>query len=139
VAEKKIVSWATYKGGKILGGDNIFNLEKALEQSGDQAMLLEVIDIFTADYQKRFEQIESALKNREGEIVQRLAHSLKAAVGILGAEAAFGSAKKLEEEGKNRDFSAASQTFVILKDEVEQLVAALKAYKMTAGLVQPIR
>ena len=71
----------------------------------------------------------SALGNNSEEIIDlaegALAHTIKGAVGTLGATAAFETALRLETMGRQGDLSLAAEAIAALDEEhTEQLVAA---------------
>jgi len=95
---------------------------------GDKKLLLRLIRTFLRDTPKRLNQIESAIRRNRPENLASSAHALKGSVGIFGAEAAHQYCQQLQEMGRGREWSRASQTLKLLKEEIAKVEANLRGY-----------
>ena len=95
---------------------------------GDKKLLLRMIRTFLRDTPKRLAQIETAIRRNRPENLASVAHVLKGSVGIFGATAAHQYCQQLQELGRGRESSGASQTFRLLKEEIAKLEANLRGY-----------
>ena len=65
----------------------IFDYEDFLERiDGDTALLKEVLEIFLEDTPELFADLDAGIKNRDGEAVERAAHTLKGAAANISAK-----------------------------------------------------
>jgi HPt (histidine-containing phosphotransfer) domain-containing protein len=109
---------------------SVFDKNAALDRlGGDLDLLIELAGMFLEDCPRMLDGIESALDSGDSDSVQRLAHSLKGAVGNFSAKAAFDVAQGLEDIGREGDLSRAQATFSDLKQELERLMPALSGLK----------
>ncbi|NQT23371.1 MAG: Hpt domain-containing protein, partial [Candidatus Omnitrophica bacterium] len=105
-----------------INGNNVFSIEKTLKQvGGDKEVLKEVIDIFRQEYPKQLNDIQQALKGKDAEVLRRVAHTIKGAVGNFKAKATWDAALALENMGKNGDFSNAAEALNVLEAELKRL------------------
>ena len=62
--------------------DEVLDLNEFLERvQDDKELLLELLDIFSDDYQKKRVQLEEAVNKNDSEQIKSVAHSLKGASG----------------------------------------------------------
>ncbi|RMD85633.1 MAG: Hpt domain-containing protein [Candidatus Dadabacteria bacterium] len=98
----------------------LFDLEDALDRvDGDKELLQELIGMFFDSYESEISKIEEAISSKNYPEVNSLSHSIKSALGNLGAKAAFNLAYKLELMGKNEDLADAEDTLEKLKEAIE--------------------
>jgi len=95
---------------------------------GDKKLLLRMIRTFLRDTPKRLAQIETAIRRNRPENLASAAHALKGSVGIFGATAAHQYCQQLQELGRGRELSGASQAFALLKEEIAKVEANLRGY-----------
>ena len=93
---------------------------------GDKELLDELLNMFIADYPKKIEEIEKAIKNKNFEMLREIAHSLKGASGNLGLTEIYELCLKLENMGKEKDLSNAEDVLDRLKEELSKLRRILK-------------
>ncbi len=100
----------------------VFDLNKALEQSGgDKELLKEIINIYNQEYPKQLQELHEAIEKNKPDVVNRVAHTVKGAVANFGAKPSFDAALNLEKIGKSGDLSHAKEAFDVLKKELERL------------------
>jgi PAS domain S-box-containing protein len=93
----------------------------------DRELLRELIEAFLQESPQLVRGIEEAIAARDGEALQRQAHSLKSAIQFFGLKRATELARRLEDIGRAQTFDAAPGPFATLKDEVNVIQAALAA------------
>ena len=105
--------------------------------SGDEDLLWEVIDIFLNEAPKALLGLREALADRNGEAVQRIAHSLKSEMSYLGLATVQNQAHALEEAGKGLDFQAAKGLverleieIPLISDSIQQVCLAMKERRL---------
>ena len=109
--------------------DLSFDPDEALRQTGgDDSILREVMQLFIDETSKREAELRQAMERRDGELLSRIAHSIKGSCVIFGAWYARDAAQKLELLGKGGDFEAAKAAVVLLLEETQRLSADLKAH-----------
>ena len=102
---------------------------EALRRVGDDVGLLrELAGLFLDSYQQQLDELRTALVGCDGPAVQRLAHTLKGAVGVFGARFAFEAALRLEATARAGDLTAAEQARVGLEEALGRLRPALAAW-----------
>lgn len=114
--------------------DDVLDLPEFLERvQDDKELLLELLDIFVADYQEKRKNLEEAIKANNAEEVTSIAHSLKGASGNISAKSLRESFMSLEEMGKNNDLSGADnelasvdQKFQAFSDRIVNIKDELK-------------
>ncbi len=109
--------------------DIIFDEDDVLEQlSHDRALLREIIDIFLHDMPPLLDTIHQAIATGDAKSLQHAAHTLKGALGGLGAPAAMQAAFHLEQVGSSGDLANASGACQLLEQELSQLLPILTAF-----------
>ncbi len=105
------------------------NRSEALRRVGDDAELLrELAGLFLDSYPQQLTELRTAFGVGDGPTVQRLAHTLKGAVGVFGARFAFEAALRLEATARAGDLTAAEQARIGLEEALGRLRPALAAW-----------
>jgi two-component system, sensor histidine kinase and response regulator len=94
---------------------------------GDEELLQEMCQIFLDNSPKLLQKLHQAVATGDADGVMCAAHSLKGASSCLSASATSHAARQLEEMGRNRDLSRASDTLAMLDRELADLNLDLKA------------
>jgi CheY-like chemotaxis protein len=98
----------------------IFNKEDALAfVDGDMELLREIAELFAEDSKNQLQQIRQAIASSDAKTLERVAHTLKGAVGNFA---------KLEMMGREGDLSGAKEVLAILEKEIGRLKPALIAF-----------
>jgi PAS domain S-box-containing protein len=86
---------------------------------GDQALLVEMAELWLADSTKQESQIRNGLDSGDAVMVQRAAHTLKGSVGTFRASAAQDAADQLEVAAKDADLRGARRAFEKLSTQID--------------------
>jgi PAS domain S-box-containing protein len=86
---------------------------------GDQALLVEMAELWLADSAKQESQIRNGLDSGDAVMVQRAAHALKGSVGTFQASAAQEAANQLEMSAKDADLVGARRAFEKLSPQID--------------------
>ncbi|OGX05957.1 MAG: hypothetical protein A2Z88_02690 [Omnitrophica WOR_2 bacterium GWA2_47_8] len=102
--------------------DDILDLKEALERvQDDQALLLELFDIFTEDFPQKRTQLDMAVKTKNSMEVRHIAHALKGASSNLSARKIYTSLAKLEKMGEEGNIATAAETLSQIDQEYKEL------------------
>ncbi|MDQ2730632.1 MAG: response regulator [Armatimonadota bacterium] len=121
---------AEASGERSMGedGDLVLDKPSLLARIGDDLELLEeIVGLLFESSPAQLNAIEDAIKNSNGQDLERAAHVLKGAVANLGGAAAFEAALTLERMGREGDLSFANEAFLALRLQIERLGSALTA------------
>jgi two-component system sensor histidine kinase/response regulator len=94
--------------------------------NNDVELLQELIIFFLQDYHRLIHDIESAIKEKDVQILRIAAHTLKGSLGNFCANKAFGISYKLETAGIDEDLSNAESDLSELKQEMKYVDQALR-------------
>ena len=92
---------------------------------GDEAVLRQVVELFSEDSQTVLSQLRDAIERRDTERLTCAAHSLKGAVTYFGAQRAFDAAERMESLGRHGDLDGARDGLGWFEAEVNRLRQAL--------------
>ena len=87
----------------------------------DKEFLLELLDIYLKDYEKKRKALNEVIAKKDYEELRGIAHSLKGASGNISAKPIRAIFLKLEEMGKNGDATGAQQVLDDLDKSFKQL------------------
>ena len=108
----------------------VFDREDAMERVEQDAELLsELMDIFLSEYTDYIAAIDIALEAKDAAKVAENAHSIKSALGNVGAMSSFEVAKGLEFAGRNSDLDKALALIAELKTEVDKYLLEIEKFK----------
>ncbi len=96
---------------------------------GDSELLTEIVELFLEDYPTQLTCIREALKQGDGKVLERSAHTFKGSLSHFGAESAVEAALQLEKMGQQGDLTHAWETYALLEQTVERLKPSLKALR----------
>ncbi|HEK86495.1 MAG: Hpt domain-containing protein [Candidatus Saccharicenans sp.] len=98
------------------------NKQEALERiGGEEEFLKELLDIYRTEFEKRCQELEKAIDEKNYQVIQESGHSLKGASANLSLPALREAAYEMETAGKSQDLEAAKKTLKRLKLEFERL------------------
>ncbi len=104
----------------------VIDRQKAMATvGGDRELLCSLVTLFRAESPRMQTQLRQALASRDPGQVRRVAHTIKGAVGNLGACRAMERAQALELLGKNGDLSRADEAMAALQTALAEVEAAL--------------
>jgi HPt (histidine-containing phosphotransfer) domain-containing protein len=92
---------------------------------GDKALMAELGEIFLQDYPVQMIELGKAIENGDAGQLERAAHSLKSALGSIGAKSAWRLAYELETMGRTTRLHEAASILQQLTAELERLTAFL--------------
>ena len=95
---------------------------------GDWELYLECVEIFREDYPKLLEEIRAAIAAADPSRLNCAAHSLKGALGYLGAEVSRELALELELLGASGEFTFALEDLAALEEQIALLNKSLTAF-----------
>jgi two-component system sensor histidine kinase/response regulator len=95
------------------------------ELEGDEGLLQELIELFSANTPKILDSIRDAIARRDSERLAAAAHKLLSSLGAFGADEARNLALRLEEQARLGDFENADERFANLEREIDQIHDAL--------------
>ncbi len=96
---------------------------------GDRELLHEIIGLFLDEAPERMGEIRTAISDRNGNALERAAHSLKGSVSYFGAPSAYEAALRLESIGRDRDWADVETA----GKELEQAMALVTQALTTLG------
>jgi signal transduction histidine kinase/CheY-like chemotaxis protein/HPt (histidine-containing phosphotransfer) domain-containing protein len=92
---------------------------------GDDALLDELIELFSEEGAKHLETMRSAIESKDGESLTRAAHTLKSSARFFGAETLATCALEIENLGRSQAPEEAGKHLPELERELSRVVAAL--------------
>lgn len=103
-----------------------FDRRAALQRaSADEDLLREIAAVFLNSYPKWMSDMKKAIADGDLEVLGFAAHTLKGAVGTLGAQHAFKNAEKLELMVEQGILAGADEALATLQEEIARLSSAL--------------
>ncbi len=102
--------------------EEVLDLREVMDRvQDDKELLLELFDIFVADYAEKRKLLEKAINGNDIEQVVSISHSLKGATGNISAKAMRGTFLKLETVGKSGNLTGAKESLGILDQQFGDL------------------
>jgi HPt (histidine-containing phosphotransfer) domain-containing protein len=92
----------------------------------DWGFFKEVVDLFVSDYPRMMVDIRQAFKTGDTDALIRTAHSLKGMLSLFNAQAAAQKTIKLQELGKQGEFSKIENEIEALSGELSMLKSTLQ-------------
>ena len=90
-------------------------------------LLRELAEMFLDSLPQQMAELRAAIGRSDASAAQRLAHTLKGAVGTFGAQAAFEAALRMETLARQGDLSQVEPAWAAMEDAFAQLRPALTA------------
>ncbi|OGI09033.1 MAG: hypothetical protein A2Y40_09365 [Candidatus Margulisbacteria bacterium GWF2_35_9] len=114
-----------------IGNKQLFNREELIDQIfGDQEvndqLVNEIVDYFIKDFPKQLEQLELAIKTRNGDQVRRSAHTIKGAAANICSENIRALASDIEMQGLNENLANTTNFIKLMKEEFENFKCEVK-------------
>jgi CheY-like chemotaxis protein/HPt (histidine-containing phosphotransfer) domain-containing protein len=110
-------------------GEKVWNQVEALERvAGDAALLRELVRLFLDAYPGQVAELRAARARQDGPALWRLAHALKGAIGVFGAEVTRQAALRLETAAQAGQLSEAEQACIALEEALARLQPELAAW-----------
>ncbi len=106
--------------------DNAVDIDDLLARvDGDRVFLLELVEIFRADYPKQIQTARKALAQKDAIGVKRAGHTLRGALANLAARNACSMAEALETIGGSGDFALVEPALMQLENEMGRVARSL--------------
>jgi signal transduction histidine kinase/DNA-binding response OmpR family regulator len=123
----------------IPSSPNLAPVHPAIDQTamlaaveGDVELLRELAALFLHDYPQRLAELREALARQDAPAVARAAHTLKGAVGSLGARDASAAALSVEQAGWSGDLAQLPTAYAALTHELQRLIPVLTSFLQEA-------
>ncbi|HVP51842.1 MAG TPA: response regulator [Terriglobales bacterium] len=98
----------------------------------DEVLLREIVRIFLEESPRLMDRIEQTLAERDGDGLERAAHSLKGQIRCLAAPEALSAVESLEEKARLRDFPGVAGVLPELDAAMARLDAQLQKFSEVA-------
>lgn len=104
----------------------VFDKEGALNRvGGDRELLAELIQLFIDEYNDQVDELLTFIQDSNAKELERRAHSIKSALGNIGAMQGYDAAYELELAGKNAELGAGAElSFKKLKEGISAYLEA---------------
>jgi HPt (histidine-containing phosphotransfer) domain-containing protein len=94
---------------------------------GDLELLREIALLFLSDSARMLREIDQAVSARDAKALDNAAHTVKGCVSNFGAQGLYDASQALERMGRSGDLSNMERTYQVLRAEMAQLEADLRA------------
>ncbi len=121
------------KKGKTMS-EQVIDLPEVLERvQDDKELLLELFDIFTADYAVKMQALKKAITDQNFEVIKDVIHSVKGAAGNISAKAVHAVCMSLEQMAVKKDIEMIKKTVVQLEEHFKTLQGRMAQIKKEFG------
>jgi HPt (histidine-containing phosphotransfer) domain-containing protein len=115
-----------------MSSNKILDWEGVMDRvDNDIDLYFDLIDMFFADYPSSFNTLKESVTNSNSNEIDRKAHSLKSALGNLGAMQAYEAAYKLERAGKSSETANYVNYLKSFEEAVEAFRIAVTEKRIT--------
>ena len=105
----------------------IWDMDGTLERlGGDESLLQEVIAIFLEEAPKHLADLERAVEQRNPDVIEAIAHTLKGELGYLGLTGTSRTAGQLEQLGHTNELVTATGLYQRLAADIVQVCNSLR-------------
>ena len=95
----------------------------------DEELMREVLSVLWDDTSAQVPKLEAAVRSRDQEQCVRLAHYSKGACANVGASAAAGVFRRIEQEARASEFSRCEESLAALGTALLELQAEITAFE----------
>ena len=103
---------------------NLRELARSLELEEEE--LSELLDLFLKTTSSELIELQRALKEKDAQAAERMAHSMKGAAGSLGLQEIHETAKRIETAARTNRLEEIEADLRIIKEKLEMIAEALK-------------
>lgn len=96
--------------------------------AGDRELLRELVTVFLDECPRWLAELRAAVAGHDAARVQRLAHTIRGAMGQLGAAVAFAAAERLELMGREGKLAGAEEAYAALEKEFQGVQPVLRQF-----------
>lgn len=108
----------------------VFDKEGALDRvEGDTELFFELVGVFLEEYPKTLAKLSEAVSNNDAKAVESEAHSVKSALGNVGAMTSHALAFELEKAGRNGELSSANELLAQLKEHIDLYLKEVEVFR----------
>ncbi len=107
----------------------VIEMLKGLGGDDEPDLFVELVDLFLEDARGNLEALRDALDRTDAEEVERVAHMLKSSCGNVGATPLASTCFELEQLGRARRLSGATDLLASALREFEEVCLALTSEK----------
>jgi len=108
----------------------VLDVEELMDRvQDDKELLLELLDIFSGDYEVKRKLLGTAVETNDADEIRSIAHSLKGASGNISAKALRESFIKLEDMSVINDLTTAGEVLVEMDKQYVALSARMSEVK----------
>lgn len=112
----------------------LFDREAAMDRvDQDIELLQELVEVFSEEYPGFLNSISEALQKQDAHKLERASHSIKSALGNLGAMKGFELARTLENMGRAGEIEGAAALVQQLQDTVTAFRSAFSEFIESQG------
>jgi two-component system sensor histidine kinase/response regulator len=113
---------------EVQPADDIIDMAEVLDRAGgDMELVTDLVGLFLDDCPRLLLEIQKAIAQRDGRMLEWAAHTLKSSAANLAAKSVSEAALKLEIMGRHSDVTHAEEAYGALQEEIERLEPALTA------------
>jgi len=87
---------------------------------------LELLNLFKKTAASELRNLESTLEKKDAPVVEKMAHSIKGAAGILGLQEIHDAAKRIETAARTNRLEEIEVDLRIIKEKLEMITDGLK-------------
>ena len=110
--------------------DDVLDLDEFKDRvQDDTELLLELLDIYTADFKEKRPKFDQILQSGNADELRSLAHSLKGASGNISAKLLRETFFQLEEKGKSGNISGADELLKVVDERYAALEERITSVK----------
>ena len=118
----------------MANSNTAIDLDDVLERvQNDTELLLELLDIFMEDYQKKYNQLKEFVPNKDFEQIRNISHSLKGAAGNISAKDFHHYFSAMEQYAVDNNFEGINEMMQNLQKSFPQLQESVEAIKAQYG------
>jgi HPt (histidine-containing phosphotransfer) domain-containing protein len=92
----------------------------------EEEELSELLDLFLKTTSSELIEFQSALKEKDAQAAERMAHSIKGAAGSLGLKEIYEAAKRIETAARTNRLEEIEVDLRIIKEKLEMITDGLK-------------
>jgi CheY-like chemotaxis protein len=112
------------------GPPGLIDWDRALKNAGgDRDILRDLVAVFLGACPEWLAKLGEAVGRQDAAGLRRLGHTIKGAMGLFGAQAAFAAAEGLETMGREGNLAAAGAACAVLEKELRGVQSALGSEK----------
>lgn len=88
----------------------------------DKELFFELLDIFIDDFQKKRQELEGAIQNKDQQALEHIAHFLTGSCGNISAGSLRIIFRDLEQKGKNNDIEGMEKYLPEIDEKFQDLM-----------------